>query len=326
MDVDAANAARCRGRKGTYEAWYLTIGDSARRQGYWIRYTSFNPAPGVEAEANSALWAFRFDHDNPGANWGAKVTYPLDDLQIQARRPFVLRIGGALLAHDGCSGEVRSERGTFRWDLRWDSREHPFPFLRPPWHALSSVANIGVQPALKVSGTIAIDGSVTHLEHVPGGQQHTWGTRHALEWNWGFASGPDFWLDGATSRVRSRLGRELLGTAVGAHVREQRFLLNGPLQVLGTRGPIGVDSWTARAKLGPRRLHVEVTPRRSDLVGVTYADPRGGSRVCYHTEVADLELRITQGDEVLARVHRPAAAAFEYASESPVAGLPILIS
>ena len=325
MELDAANAARTRGRVGTYEAWYVTVADPPRRRGYWIRYTTFNPAAGVQAEAHSALWAFRFDHENPGANWGAKVSFPLDELQIQPR-PFVLRVGAALLAHDGCSGEVHGERGTMSWDLRWDSREHPFPFVRPPWQALSTVANIGVQPALKVSGTIAIDGSVAHLENVPGGQQHTWGSSHALEWNWGFASGPDFWIDGATSRVRSRLGRELLGTAVGAHIREHRFLLNGLFQVLGTRGAIAPDSWSAEARLGPRRLHVEVTPRRSDLIGVTYADPRGGSRVCYHTEVADLELRLTRGDEVLARVRRPAAAAFEYASESPVAGLPILIS
>lgn len=325
MDVDAANAARCRGRKGTYEAWYVTVVDPARRQGYWIRYTTFNPAPGVQAEPHSALWAFRFDHDNPGANWGAKVSYPLEDLQVQSR-PFVLRLGAAQLAHDGCSGEVSSDRGTMGWDLRWDSREHPFPFIRPPWHGLSSVANIGAQPALKVWGTIALDGSLAHLEHLPGGQQHTWGSRHALEWNWGFASGPDFWMDGATSRVRSRLGRELLGTAVGTHVRDQRFLLNGFLQVLGARGTISVDSWSAQAKLGSRRLHVEVTPRRSDLVGVTYADPSGGTRVCYHTEVADVEVRLTQGDEVVARVRRPASAAFEYASESPVDGLPVLIS
>jgi hypothetical protein len=69
---------------------------------------------------------------------------------------------------------------------------------------------------------------------------------------------------------------------------------------------------------------VEVSPRRSDLIGVTYSDPQGGSRVCYHTEVADLDLRLTHGEEVLARVRRPGAAAFEYASESPVTGLPVL--
>jgi hypothetical protein len=323
MDSDAANATRSRARAGTYEAWYLSVSDPAKRQGYWIRYTSFNPARGVQDEAHAALWAFRFDHENPGANWGAKESFPLDTLQAQSR-PFVLRIGAALLAHDGCSGEVRSERGTMSWDLRWDSRERPFPFVRAPWQAVSSFANIGAQPALKVSGTIGIDGRLVHLEHLPGGQGHTWGTSHALEWNWGFASGPDFWMDGGTSRVRSRLGPVLVGTAVGAHVRDQRFLLNGFFDVVGTRGPIAAESWMAQARLGARRLHVEVTPRRADLIGVTYADPRGGTRVCYHTEVADLDLRLTQGDAVLARMRRPASAAFEYAAESPVPGLPVL--
>jgi hypothetical protein len=55
------------------------------------------------------------------------------------------------------------------------------------------------------------------------------------------------------------------------------------------------------------------------------SDPRGGTRVVYHTEVADLEMRLTQDDEVLARVRRAASAAFEYGSESPVPGLPVLI-
>ena len=323
MDSQGANAERCHGRSGTYEAWFLTFNVPARRQGYWIRYTSFNPAPGIQAEAHSALWAFRFDHDNPAANWGAKESFPLSALQVR-NRPFALRLDDSLLGDGGCSGEVNSERGRMAWDLRWDSREHPFQFLRPPWNRLSSVANIGVQPAIKVSGRIELNGEVIRLEHAPGGQQHTWGSRHALEWNWGFASGDDFWLDGATSRVRSRLGRELTGTAIGLHAREHRFLLNGPLEVLGTRGPIEAEAWTAQAKLGPRQLHVEVRPRRSDLIGVTYHDPQGGSRVCYHTEVADLELRLTQGEEILARVRRPASAAFEYASESPIPGLPVL--
>ena len=324
MESDAANAARSRARSGSYEAWYVSVADPARKQGYWIRYTSFNPArQGAEGEAHSAVWAFRFDHDDPSANWGAKEVFPLQHLQVQTR-PFVLRIGAALLAHDGCTGDVHSERGTMSWDLRWDSRERPFPFVRPPWDSISSFANVGAQPAIKVSGTIDVNGKRVHLENVPGGQQHTWGSSHALEWNWGFASGPDFWMDGGRSRVRSRLGRELTGTAVGAHIREERFLLNGLAQVLRTRGPIDPDSWTAEARLGPRRLHVQVTPRRSDLIGVTYADPRGGSRVCYHTEVADLELRLTQGEQVLARIRRPASAAFEYGAESPVPGLPVL--
>jgi hypothetical protein len=324
MDVDAANAARYRGRSGAYEAWYLTVSDPAKRQGFWIRYTTFSPAPGAEGEPHSALWGFYFDHENPSANWGAKAEFPLRSMQLQSH-PFVLRIDDALLVRNGCSGEIESERGKMSWDLRWDSREKPFPFLRPPWDLISSVANIGVQPAIRVSGRIEVNGRPIYLEHAPGGQHHTWGTQHALEWNWGFASGDDFWVAGATSRVRSRLGTQLVGTPVGMHARQQRFLFNGPVQVLRTRGPIDLETWTAQARMGSRQLHVAVTPRRSDLIGVALPDPRGGSRVTYHTEVADLELRLTQDDEVLARVRRPASAAFEYGSESPVPGLPVLV-
>ena len=200
MDSQGANAERCHGRSGTYEAWFLTFNVPARRQGYWIRYTSFNPAPGIQAEAHSALWAFRFDHDNPAANWGAKESFPLSALQVR-NRPFALRLDDSLLGDGGCSGEVNSERGRMAWDLRWDSREHPFQFLRPPWNRLSSVANIGVQPAIKVSGRIEVNGKTAYLEHAPGGQHHTWGSHQALEWNLGFASGDDFWVAGATTRA-----------------------------------------------------------------------------------------------------------------------------
>lgn len=324
MNADTANAPRCRNRAGTYEAWFVTVAEPRERRGYWIRYSTFNPAPGVATEAHSALWAFSFDHENPSANWGAKEVFPLQALSV-SKRPFVLRLNDALLVGDGCSGELRSERGTARWDLRWDSREAPFPFLTPRWQMLSSVANIAAHPALKVSGTIVINGAAHHLEHAPGGQQHTWGTSHALEWNWGFAAGDDFWFDGATSRVRSRLGRTLLGTAVGAHARDQRFLVNGPLKVLRTRGAMGIDAWSTQPRLGDRVLRISVDPRRADLIGVTYSDPGGGTRFCYHTEVADFELRLSRGDELLARVHRPASAAFEYATEAAIPGVPLLL-
>jgi hypothetical protein len=79
------------------------------------------------------------------------------------------------------------------------------------------------------------------------------------------------------------------------------------------------------ARLGDRTLGVAIKPRLEDLIGVTYDDPRGGSRYCYHSEVADLDLRLTRGSELLAHVNRPASAAFEYASETPLAGVPLTI-
>jgi hypothetical protein len=323
MNSNAANAARCQSRPGTYEAWYVTVAAGGGR-GFWIRYSTFNPAPGIVKEAHSALWAFAFDRSDPKANWGGKMVFPLKALRLEST-PFAIRLMGSRMDGDGCAGELYCERGSARWDLHWESREPPFPFLRPRWQGLSSVANIGVHPALTVSGTIEIDGRTHRLDSAHGGQQHTWGSSHALAWNWGFASGSDFWLDGATSRVRSRLGSALVGTALGAQAREHRFLFNGPVQVLRNRGPISPDGWRAAAHLGDRRLVIAITPRREDLVGVTYDDPRGGNRYCYHTEVADLELSLMRRDATLATINRPAAAAFEYASDVPLAGAPLLM-
>ena len=324
MDREAANAPRCQDRSGTYEAWYVTVSDPASRRGFWLRYTTLNPASTSGAEAHSALWAFAFDRDHPETNWGGKVTYPLGTLRVSSR-PFRLRLEGAALDRDGSAGQVHTQLGSARWDLRWESREPPFPFLRPRWQGLSSVANIGAQPALSVSGTVELNGRAHRLDAAPGGQQHTWGSSHALAWNWGFASGADFWVDGATSRVRSRLGRVIVGTAVGAQAGDHRFLFNGPVQVLRNRGPISPDGWRAVARLGDRALAVAIKPRPEDLIGATYVDPRGGSRYCYHTEVADLELRLTRGSETLAHINRPASAAFEYAYETPLAGVALTV-
>src|ERR1700730_11654024 len=248
MNPDAANAARCQDRPGTYEAWYVTINEPTRREGFWIRYSTLNPAPGAAAEAHSALWVFAFDHYDPASNWGTKAVFPLHALRVGGR-PFAIRLQGATLERTGCSGEVHTERGSARWELRWESREPPFPFLRPRWQMLSSVANIGAQPALTVSGTIEINGRVHRLEGAPSGQQHTWGSSHAWARNWGFAAGTDFWSDGANSRVRSRFGRVLVGTAIGAKSGREVFAFNGPVQVLRNRGPISPDAWTARAQL-----------------------------------------------------------------------------
>ena len=320
MNPDAANAARCMDRPGTYEAWYVTVAQPAQGRGFWIRYSTLNPAAGVAAEAHSALWAFAFDHADPASNWGAKALFPLHALRADPR-PFAVRLQGAVLDRNGCSGELHSERGSARWELRWESREAPFPFLRPRWQMLSSVANIGAQPALTVTGTIEINGRAHDFHGAPGGQHHTWGVSHTLAQNWGFASGNDFWLAGATVRVRSRFGRVLTGTSIGAQIGQHPFAFNGPVQVLRNRGPITPEGWDAHAKLGERILKVSVKPRREDLIGVTYMDPRGGARFCYHTEVADLELRLTRRGETLAQIIQPAAAAFEYASEIPLPGL-----
>ncbi|TME16910.1 MAG: hypothetical protein E6I63_05270 [Chloroflexi bacterium] len=306
MDLETANAPRRLAREG-YEAWYLTCHIPGEGIGFWIRYTTFSPGPRSEAESHAALWAFSFDRGDPGRNTAAKETYPLTAAEF--KRPFSLRIGTAELHGGWCRGAA----GDARWELAWEVQAVAFPYLAAPWDRLAAQGNAASQPRLLISGTIAIGGREHILNRAPGGQQHTWGATHALEWNWAHAAGDWGWLAGAGGRVRSRLGRVLRGTSLGASVGGREFARNSVPGVLRGAGLLSPEGW--RADLG--RLRLEVRPRPADLIGVTYDDPAGGCRVCYHTEVADLLLSL-DGQEV----KEEAAAAFEYASPDPLPGLP----
>jgi len=322
--LDEANRPRCRDRAGTYEAWYVTCNQPAHGRGFWLRYTTFNPGPASTARAHSALWAFAFHRDAPERNQALKQKLPLSAAAYGD--PFSVAIGDARLGLGGCRGSLESEVGRAAWDLEWTSHAEPFFFLQPRWQRLASAANVGAQPALEVSGWIEIGGERFQLERAPGGQQHTWGTRHAAEWNWGFAAGlggrRGDYVDGVSTRVRGPGGAPLGGTALGVWLDGRRVSLNSLPRSLRQGAQISPAGWDADVEAGRLRAELAVRPRREDLVGVTYDDPAGGIRVCYHTEVADLELRLFEGDREVAREIREAAAAFEYASEAALPGMP----
>ena len=308
MDFEAANSPRVLRRRPGYEAWFLTVNDLEKRRGFWFRYTYHLAG----AESQCALWAFSFHRDDPSLNTAAKAVLPAEEMQL--RTPFRLQVGDSHLDGTSCRGSFKGAS----WELAWEPGAAPFPFLKPPWEPISSVGNVAAQPRLRVSGKVRLGDRTYTLKDAYGGQQHTWGATHALEWNWGYAAGPWGWMDGATSRVVSRLGRELRGTAAGALVEGDRFALNGPLKVLRNPGSISPREWLAELETRRHALRVSVRPRTEDLVGVTYQDPAGGVRYCYHTEVADLRLSLG-GKAVVAA----AAAAFEYASEKPLDGVSI---
>jgi hypothetical protein len=308
MDRDAANSPRVFGRGEGYEAWYLTVNQPERRRGFWLRYAWF----GSGSESHCALWALSFHRDDPGRNSAAKAVLRADALDV--RTPFRVQIGESHMDATGCRGSFRGAA----WELSWEPGPAPFPFLGRRWERLSTVGNVAAQPQLLVSGRIRLGGRTFQLTDAPGGQQHTWGRTHAREWNWGYASGRWGWVDGATSRVASRLGLELRGTAVGAQLEGERFRVNGPIKVLRNPGRISPEEWLAEVDSRRLTLRLSVRPRREDLIGVTYQDPAGGVRYCYHTEVADLRLSLG-GKAMIAE----AAAAFEYASEQPLPGVDV---
>ncbi len=318
-----ANRPRCRDAQGTYEVWYVTVTQPAERRGFWLRYTTSNPAPGTSGEPHSALWAAVFHRGAPERNRALKTVHPLGAAAFG--EPFEVRVADSVLDLRGCRGEVSGPSGSATWDLSWTSHAEPFLIPDPRWLKLVSAANFGAQPALEVSGTIEIGEETFRLDRAPGGQQHTWGRRHALEWNWGFASGfagRGTYVDGVSTRVRAPGGLTLGGTSLGVRLGDHRVSVNSLPAAARHAATISPAGWDPTVRDGPLTAEVSIRPRREDLLGVTYVDPAGGTRVCYHTEVADLEVTISERGREVAVERIEGAAAFEYASEQALPGLP----
>ena len=318
-----ANRPRCRDAGGTYEVWYVTLTQAESRRGFWLHYTTSNPLPGMGHEPHAAVWAAAFHRDTPARNRAFKAVHPMS--AVRYGEPFEVRIAESALDLRGCRGEVDGPEGGMRWDLRWTSHAEPFliPDLR--WLKLVSAANFGAQPALEVSGTVEVDGESFVLDRAPGGQQHTWGRRHALEWNWGFAcglAGRGTYVDGVSTRVKAPGGVTLGGTALGVRLGERVVALNSLPATVRQGASISPAGWDATVRQGRLTAEVSIRPRREDLLGVTYADPGGGTRVCYHTEVADLEVALIEAGREVASARLEGAAAFEYASDRALPGLP----
>ncbi len=322
MDAAAANAPRTLGAPG-YEAWYVTVQQPDARRGFWLRYSTLRPSPGSNAEPHAGVWAISFDRDHPERNRAVKETHELGGLAFPAGG---VQVAGSELGSDGCRGTVAGKQGGAEWELTWRRRSEPFAYLDPRFQFLSTVSNIAAAPSLEVSGRIAFGAEEHRLEAAPGTQQHTWGRSHALLQNWACAPGLGDdgagWLAGATVRARSRLGRAVGGTALGLRLAGRSLDFNRPLQVLRTPGHVSAEGWRTDVRHGPLSVNVSVTPRRQDLIGVTYTDPDGSRRICYHTEVADLEITLSERGVPVGRAARSAACGFEYQSEGPLPGLP----
>ncbi len=106
--------------------------------------------------------------------------------------------------------------------------------------------------------------------------------------------------------------------ADGAH-----FAVNALPAVLRGGGDIASHRFVLELRRRDQTLSATVTARPEDLTGVTYEDPDGSHRICYHTEVADLTVRLTdQSVQRVADLEHRGATAFEYASTQPLPGLP----
>jgi hypothetical protein len=278
------------------------------------------------------------DPHDPAANVGRKVSFPVAQLNAQAR-PFELRIGDAVLSDTGMRGALEQDGGRCEWDLRWQpslpAYGHVHPFLRRA--GIAKTVLFLPHPDVEVGGTVSWDGRRLEIAGARGGQAHLWGSKHATRWAWvhcsdfGDTAGAGNFVDGVSVFV-PRFGRELgPNTPVVARVHGTDLMSTSPIAVQRNPSEFGAWGWTFEARTRRRKLECAVTARPEDLVGVTYHDPDGELAYCYNTEVADLRMKIFERSGPFSEWHAAGElvserrAHFEYAQRTPLAGLTLAV-
>ena len=332
------NALQWDGQPGHYEVYYLTLTDPGTGVGMWIRYTMVAPLPETGDEATCSLWFMAMDPQDPAANVGEKVSFPVDAMRAD-REPFALRIGDAVLTDGGMSGSLERDGRRCEWDLRWQptlpAYGHVHPLLRRA--GIAKTVLFLPHPDVEVSGTVTIGERRIEVAGARGGQAHLWGSKHATRWAWvhcsDFAGAPDgTFVDGVSVFV-PRFGRQIgPNTPVVARVGGADAMSISPLAVQRNDSDFGPWGWRFEARSARRKLAGIVTARAEDLVGVTYHDPDGELAYCYNTEVADMRMEVFERSgpftewRKVDELSSERRAHFEYAQRTPLEGLPLAVA
>ena len=319
------------GKRGHYEGYYVAFNHPQSGRGYWIRYSMVAPTD-ESREPFAQVWFMRTNRGAQPRNRALRTTFPISTLETSTT-PFTLRVDSNRLSGDGCSGWLSDPAGEVAWDLRFESRL-PAIAPTPEWGARVATCYLEPHPLLSLSGTIREANESTIIDGWLGEQAHVFGARHSRRWHWAEckqlgAEGRAFTGVSAWPRLP---GRPRSATSLYLELGGGRRLLkNTTLQLLKARTAHSPRGWEFDGEYGLERLKGSIRPQPGDLIGVTYHDPSGEPIYCYHSELADLELRYyrrrssSTGWTIEEEIKAPGASAFEYGSFEPLDGVPLLL-
>jgi hypothetical protein len=292
-----------------YESWFISARDPDSARALWIRHTRHRPVQGPES---AALWC-----TVAGGGRGRPA--------VVVKEVFAAFPAGTSAGPDGFRGQAVMDGQSARWDLAITGDQAPLRPLRPAalYRApLPRTKLEAVVPDGTVTGTLEIGGREVAVDGWRGTAGHNWGSEHADSWVWlhaaDFDAAPEAWLELVLARIRVGPARSPW-TAMGAlGLGGERIALGG----LGRRPLVGARPDRLTASIGGPggRILLSVTAADADPVAVTYADPRGGTRIVRHAALASVTLSLRRpGRPELTLSSRRGA--YEYGARPPVPGI-----
>lgn len=327
--TERLNLPRYTGRRCLHEVYYLRFADVGQKVGVWYRQTLLHQK---QHPPEAALWMMLFDLADPNKNVAWQIGEPIGKARLE-RDIFYFEVAGGKLYHKGSHGEFQQGGSSVKWEFHWKPNAKTFfhlpsrlfyhiPF--PKMKLLSPNADI------RLSGHLQWGERRFEFNDVPAQQSHLWGKTHPTEWVWGHTNsfiGEEAFFEGLSARVR--LGDRLLPplTILRAVIAGREYRLNHMWQWRKNTSNAHVDRWHFEGEGRGARIVGDVFVDREHIVGVTYNDPDGSKRYCYHTESARLELflyrRVRQDWVQKKRLQSQPAMAFEFATSKPLPDIPL---
>lgn len=329
---EAANRVRWDGRPGFFEIWFVVVFDPAAPRAWWLRWTTFAPAPGSPGTPRATLWVAAFDARAATPVRAAKRILPPAARDANPNGRFRVRIGDAELRVDGTRGAIPLGGGELAWDLRWT----PAPAAARHAPALLSALPLPTRVAhvhdgARADGWVALDGAGVALHGAPVVQKHLWGTRRVEELFWLHCPRLDGDAPGRieATAVRLRRGGGLpplvtLRAAVGTKVLAHTGLAAVPRNRCERLGPTTLR-WRAAGLR--HRIVATATCDPATLAGWVYRDPSGFDLHVAQSDVASCTLDVETRPHPLAawrhasRLTCRESAALEFHAPEPLPGV-----
>jgi hypothetical protein len=82
--------------------------------------------------------------------------------------------------------------------------------------------------------------------------------------------------------------------------------------------------WALRTRQGGVEIEARISAPRADFVGLTYANPPGGSKTCLNTKLASARVVLRRAGRPELRLHADRRAAFEILTDDAAHGVPVV--
>jgi hypothetical protein len=330
------NRPRWRGEAGFFEIWFLVVFEVGAERAWWLRYTTFAPAPGQPGAPRAVVWAAAFDAGAAVPAVVVKRILPAAAFDAGPADRFAIRVGDAELADGVSRGRVEAEGHAIAWDLRFDPSAGPAA-RGPAWlERLARPTRVAhAHPDVVFDGWVEVDGARRALAGARGLQTHIWGTRRVEELFWLYC--PQF-VEDQTARLEafaSRLDRRAGGivpvpplasvwlrTAAG-----ERQWWDLPWSVASRVAPGAPGELRVRAWTPTRALAARAWCEPGALAAWVYRDPAGRDLHVAQSDVASCAVELWERPHPLAAWGAPRrltvrhGAAVEFHHPEPLPGV-----